>query len=215
MFQGNVLASFQEAIKSIYAFRNVQVQLTPDERPFPFSGQQIVTLFLSEFTRTDLKDTRRYDLSTTICITQRTPVAPHNKVSELLYSRNTYSLSVLSELILTLIDSNNNILDSIRLGVSSSVNQIINNFEDSSREGEYPTSIELDILQQILESEVITPIRAVAISSIPIPRFAEFFTAYDQKNDYPDPTGQGRIVEAGYSMLVSVRGPSFILPVRC
>lgn len=193
-----------------------QIQLTPDERPFAYSGENIITLFGNELIRNEpTKDQRSFDLNFTLCVTRRVTSTPRDRQYNDLYLDSFISLSQMSELLTYTIDSNNILNSTVRTaieGTRDTLSTALMNLGEGSSGSDGLTD---SIADNLDGADIIGTFKVLTIQARPIPRDDDFFTAYSTKRSRNYPLDNERIVVSGYSMLITVKGPTIILPPFC
>lgn len=187
-----------------------EVQLTSDDRPFAYSGMNIVTIYPTSLIREDLKQSKKYYFNFNVTVTVRTKYTSHDREYLPLYQRAVSSLSTISELITYLLDGNNTLLSNISTAVNTQISAI-NTYIDA-----LPTDssgIKEKFTTSMGSAQIISPIWVESVDATPIPRYADFFTALNTK-DFSNSIDSG-IQPSGWSMTVRVRGPNFIAPILC
>lgn len=208
MFLSSVLQVFKTVLSDTHALREYTVQITPDERPFPHSGERTITLYGSEFIRSSTKDSREYQSSIKLSVNSRVTYAPRDRQKDIIYLNTLKSISNTCDIILSILDSNNSILGLINTQVNTTRTEVITDLDDSPND-------ETSYINMINNTSVIGPMRVLGYTAQPIPRFDDFFTGYSEKRDVPFQEGNSRITESGYSMVVTVQGPKTIFPLNC
>lgn len=190
-----------------------QVQITPDERPFPYSGENIITIYPTLFSRENLlNDQRKFNISCNICVTRRVGSVPHDRQFNPLYLDTFVSLSKISEILAYSIDLNNTLLNNITTNIITIKDNLVSTLVDKDPD---TSGLEDQLGLNLDTIELIGPIKISSIQAAPIPRFDDFFTAYNTKKDYDRPFENNRIQPSGYSMMIQIQGPSGILAPYC
>jgi hypothetical protein len=189
------------------------MQITPDERPFAYSGSNVVTLFSEDMLPVDIKkQSREYYCNFSMCVTRRVTFAPHDRQYNPLYLDYFKSLSSMSELLSLCIDNNTSIQSSINSSILNSISTMITTIELVSIGNE---EINDNIGNMLNGTTSIEPIKLISLTTRPIPRNDDFFTAYSTKRSTTPSVEDDRIVVSGYSMLATFRGPKIIVPPFC
>ena len=64
-----------------YGNQSFPIQITPDERPFAISGDNVITLYGDEVIKLNpTTQQRAYQVSFSLCVTKRTTVSPHDRL---------------------------------------------------------------------------------------------------------------------------------------
>lgn len=218
MLLSNTLQAVQNLLVDSSFFKvdpdsKYEIQVTPDERPFAYTGDNVVTIYGETIVRNSPEiENKRFDLTFSACVTKRVLKIPHDRQYEILYYDTLSSLSLIGELLLNFIDSNNSLLSSINSSIINQRNNtitILDNIDELGSEGvrEY-------LSNSLLGAGVIGPIRGLQLTAKPIPRFADFFTAYSTRNRVQDPENTP-LQPSGFSMIVTFKGPSIVLKTPC
>lgn len=196
---------------------NTPVQMTPDERPFPFSGQNVVTVFLDDFFNPEPnKDNRSYLQTIKVCITKRVGEYPTDRLYKILYTNELTSLSAITNLITILLDKNTLLSNLIVSTVSTSVNTLLTRINTQELNIDTPLTNEQIILRSMLQNyQIIEPIRVAAVGMQPIPRNDEFFRTYDSKKAVEKELLNDTIEPVGFSLTITLTGPRIMLPQAC
>ena len=209
MFLSNVLLETKLYLSHIRLFDGYEIQITPDEKPFAYTGEKVITLYGDEISRVDpMKEIRQYFSSFKLCVSYKTTSTPTDRQYGNLYTSYYNSLSTISTLLLSILDSNNTLLSSIVTSINNTVNRL-------EREFSGPTVEEQQLLNSLGNIGAIGPLIGLGYTAQPIPRYDDFFTSYNTKREVIPSAGDNRLVPYGYSMIVSIKGPFLILPKVC
>jgi hypothetical protein len=211
MFLSNILTETKALIDSVAILKEYQVQITPDEKPFPSSGDKTITIHGSEVFRKSQKMAAEYVLTTHISINRKMGNLPNDRQRLACYLEEVTALSSVGSILTLLIDNSiilySNIVSSIENSKTSIVNQISLSTPPS------PASTSLSDL--VANLTVLQPILVSGFSGTPIPRFDEFFHAFNTKRGVEIPFGNDRIQESGWSMKLAFQGPNMVLKTPC
>ncbi len=214
MFLSNILSETKALIESVGILKDYKVQITPDDRPFASSGDNTITIYGSDVFRIGVKQAAEYRTRINISVNRRTGKYPRDRAKELLYLEEINSLSTVSSIILSLIDSSNILYSNIVSSISSSKSSIIDSIENPTPIRSL-TDAENALISSLQNAQVLGPILALGYTATPIPRFDAFFSAFNTKKTVEQEFESDRIQESGWSMVSSFQGPQINLPPAC
>lgn len=188
------------------------IQLTPDERPFPSSDNSVITLYSIRSTRSPGQQVQ-FTSEIELCLTRRVKSSPYDRQYITIYTELLNSLVNFTEILGIALDSNNSLLNTIRTNIISNRNSIVTAIDElttTSSEG-----LSDSIANHIYTAEVMGPIVVPEFIIRPIPRYDDFFTAYNTSKNVVPPNGELRLQPSGYSTKVRMTGLSITLPNFC
>ncbi len=216
MFLSNILTEFKNFIETVGILDDYQVQITPDDRPFASSGSKTITIYGKEIFRRSTKQAADYQVLIEMSINRKCGQFPYDRSKVLTYLEEISALSTVSSILTTLIDNNNILYSNIVSSISSSKNSVIASINSLENLPDRPlTDAENSLLFSIENAQVLTPILAMGYSASPIPRFDQFFTAFNTKKAVEQVVESDRIQESGWSMKVAFQGPIILLRTPC
>lgn len=171
------------------------IQVTPDEKPWPMTGEWFVCVHASSLTNpaplTSQAKYRKLDYNVTVV--KRTRVTPNDRLGETVYLDLQTSMATLLSAIIEIIDSNITIHADIRSLYETNVTRLDNT-----------------LLTNLLQGyQLITPFSKLLIADMmPIPKFNEFFNASTDQETYSDRP-------AGHTMTARFTGPTWIQAIDC
>lgn len=171
-----------------------QIQVTPNEQPWPSAGQLFVGVHATNYSNTSSpkEQVKKRRLDFTVTIVKRTKEIPMDRLDESFYLSLQSSLGLITDVIIETIDTNvtiyNNIYNIYNINsnnVSSRISSLLSNYTIVNT---FPRFLDCDIE--------------------PIPRFYEFFQVNINAINSPDRP-------VGHSISVRFLGPEIAKAIDC
>lgn len=215
MISTSILNSIKDYLEALPILTSVSndpwvVQITSEEKPFPISGQSVITLYPVRIVRESLKDQQfKFIPEVELCLTKRIKIAPRDNQENPLYSSIPNSLVSLTEILWLLLDSNNFLTNLINNNIISNKSSVVSLLESSTESSSLTVAAAIDTLQTLEVTKV------VELITKPIPRDDRFFSAFNTKREVLPQFTNDSINPAGYSTKIRLKCPAVMMKIPC
>jgi hypothetical protein len=201
MYIGTVLLYVQELLRD--SFLNEldpqSIQITADEKPWPTSGENVITIHPSRWDTGNVKTGQSYvgeRVAFSVTCIVRTRKVPFDRLGNELFIQTTDSLSLFSSIvsnILNKLSSSNNTLTSRYLSRVNSLSPTLKNLL-------LPTGLTANTIEQF---------EWLDTDGEPVKRYPDFF------RERPNNPGSDEQQIAGYSMTGNYLSPTLVRGIKC
>ena len=214
MITGAILAAIETYLQTLPLFsiqgNTWEFQITSEEKPFPTSGERIVTAYPLRLTRESLKDQQlKLIPEVELCLTRRTKVPDYPNQKTVLYNQVPTSLVSLTEILGIALDSNNTLTNLIRSSIISNKNTLKTLLESSTEDNSIAFAAQIDSVG------VIGVVKTAELIVRPIERQDSFFSAFNTKRATNLELANDRVNPSGYSTKIRLRCPEILINIPC